>query len=213
MTPSSTGFIFGVKGVKATFVGSCFALWRADCFVTAAHVTDLAAEGLRIAYRGGVHPWPAAEVVRHPEADLAVVRLREGAPSGTVEPFERIGERPAIGAAVQLYGYTQAARQKATVEGARFSADVVGYTPCGGRYTFTGALLSAADWLSGLSGCPVFEPDGSAVVGLLTNAREQTRPVPGFGSLDGLTVRRVERRNAFAVMLADFAPWLEAAAV
>lgn len=88
-------------------LGTCFALWHVHTLVTAAHcVNGLSAGDLCVQFPHAERLYPAAEVLVHPEADLAVVRLDQDAWPQQVEAFTSLFVRLArsAGPALQRSG-------------------------------------------------------------------------------------------------------------
>ena len=76
-----------VSGAGEEFLGTCFAFRHWDYFLTAAHcVGGREGDAVSVLCPGSPPRRRAVEIRRHPEADLAVVRLEEQTPN-LVQPF------------------------------------------------------------------------------------------------------------------------------
>lgn len=90
------------------FLGSCFAFRERRSFLTAAHcIGDLEAGDLRIHVPRVMRPpQPVTEVLRHPAADLALLRVREASAQG-VEAFWNFVGNYGWGEEFAAYGYAE----------------------------------------------------------------------------------------------------------
>lgn len=160
---------------RQAFLGTCFALWHRDYFLTAEHclgrlgATDLFVYG---AFGGVSQPRPVAQVYRHENADIAVLRCPE-MKWGIVTPFPKVRayDNLLLGEEFYSYGYPVGALtledEESPVRRA-FHGRLQRYfhheASIGGRqYRYQAGELSIAA-PTGLSGGPVFSTRGEVEV-------------------------------------------------
>lgn len=195
------------------FAGSSFALWSSTHYVTAAHCTEhdrsggqpLEAHELAV-YRPTSGIVPVATVERHPEADLAVLRL--AAPDDErVRPFQRVDPWPSesIGETVQHFGWAPGNGDE--IHGAASVARVTGFHGTGreDRFRYVCANLTGAP-PHGHSGGPVWRPeDPLTAVGMYVRGSTRAEPT---GQCDPFMLWRITETRTWALRLADYADWL-----
>jgi S1-C subfamily serine protease len=211
------------------FLGSCFALRDSTTVLTAAHcIGDLDADELYVKLPGilvvpgigqeaeHVDGVLVREVVRHPDADVALLRLR--VVEWVVEPFWRQLPIHGLGEDVMAYGYPENVRSGDRSPTARLFKGYVQRvyrhdSHMGFRYT---ALELDFACPAGLSGGPVFRPGApQMVLGLATENFESTTYLDAVEetSEDGATTRRTQYQRVLsygvAVSLESLEDWLD----
>jgi hypothetical protein len=215
----SAGCIIERSETAAAFAGSCFALWRSDLYVTAAHCTreDNRGRPLDAHELAVLRPTSGlarvTAVHRHESADLAVVRL--DTEDEAVRPFERVGAWPidAVGETVHHFGFTEdrgPGRRPGHILGTPLTARVNGFHGVAGDgYQYVCARVTAAPD-EGQSGGPFFRPDAPLeAVGLYTARTSEHEPI---ASAAPFSIYRLSSRSGSALRLADYTDWLRAAA-
>lgn len=90
------------------FLGTCFAFRYAHLALTARHCVDrLEAEDLSVQFFRDSEPKGALEITRHPEADVAIVRLPADRWPRIVFPFTEIGELRGWGDEYAMFGFPE----------------------------------------------------------------------------------------------------------
>jgi len=172
----ATGLVLHFKG--SAFLGSCFAFRRADSYFTARHcIGDLPTDDIAI-LQPAVHPQQVLrvrDVVRHPTADLAILRVGEEH-SRSVHPFTDWAGNYFLGEDFWAYGYPEdLLRRRTQVPTPRiFKGHYQRYfshqSPLGYCYDAAEMSIPAPH---GLTGGPVFRDVAPLVVtGLVTENLE-----------------------------------------
>jgi S1-C subfamily serine protease len=188
-----------IDGERSRFFGTAFAVFNGEYFLTPDHVLTWALEheGAEALYvlGPGLEPVPVAQIIRHPSADLALLRTSHGR---TVEPFVEV--TPAeLGAEVTLSAWRPISQGSGL---ARVATAVSGFGLVRppkrprGLYEF-GALGLVDAPGKGFSGSPVADATG-ALVGVSTQTM----------TLDDGSTRGV----ALSLSAPGMRDWLESAA-
>jgi hypothetical protein len=220
----AVGLVLGLvnDATEPVFLGSCFALRAATAVLTAGHcVGDLPPERLLVRMPRGVArphpppPFPVSEVIRHPAADVALLRL--AVEQWTCGPFTAVEAPEYLGQDVYAHGFPEDVR---TVPGQPTSRIFKGYvqrvfeysSPFG--YEYKAVELDFA-CPGGLSGGPVFPANRVGVVlGVATENFESTTSLDAIEETtrDGSTVvTRYQRVLSYgvAVELDAIRDWLD----
>lgn len=169
---------------RQTFLGTSFALWHPDYFLTAHHcIEDRRARDVFVygAFGGVVQPRPVTRVHQHDRADVAVL-VCETLTWGTVSPFPAVREYAdlLLGEEFYAYGFPVDALTYDQEEGptprafrGHFQRYCIHESSMGYRYR-AGEMSMPAP--SGLSGGPVFSTEGDLeVFGLVAANLEANR--------------------------------------
>jgi len=208
------------EGDEPSFLGTCFALRDSQAVLTAAHcVGDIAPERLVVGFPHfvvlGGRGAQVTEVVLHPIADLALLRLR--LQEWLLEPFWEVVRLRGLGSDLYAYGFPEnilnpeereptARLFKGYVQRALFHQSHMGYRYAGIELDFACP--------AGLSGGPIFSPDNpTQVFGLATENFESTTYVEAIEetSREGRTVKTEYQRilsYGVGVMLDTVEDWL-----
>jgi hypothetical protein len=200
----AVGSVFVRRGNTSTFGGTCFAFRHPDCVLTAGHcVEGLRREDVEVTFLGAERRSPAVDVVRHPTADLALLRLAGIGLSPGLEPFAAL-EHSERGQAFAGCGSIAGAGERFEGRIRRVFAD----EDDGHRY----AEMSVAA-RDGFSGGPLFSPVAPfAVVGLMTANRTSPLALARSRLLRRLRpeVRSVQSpARGIALLLDDLLEWLD----
>jgi hypothetical protein len=211
------GALIGQNEGQITFGGSCFALWHEGYAITAAHCckgADLI--GVCWGFQTPVREIVAVEL--HPEADLAVLRLKPGGPAAPAPPYAGIGEWPAEGADhVGAFGWATAHAPEEAVPAAGLVAgpvlDAGALSPWNG-YRSAGVEFGARV-ARGTSGGPVFlVADQTLVLGLVSQGPDPGRLTadtitrPGGATITLPVIVGQGPARSFAARLDVYEPWL-----
>jgi hypothetical protein len=208
------------RGIGPTFVGTCFAFRTGEHFITAAHcASSLQAHQLAIRTPLGGLIKSALSLEKHPDADLAIVRVPSiHAEGDVVEPFALIVGNWSLGEDFYAYGYPVDVMSAAPTQPVErlfkghFQRFVQYKSEFG--YSYLAAELSFPS-PAGLSGGPLFRPAAPSVVLGLAAENLRSRSV-----LEELEERRddtgrIEQRYSrlieygVAVMLSPLLPWID----
>ena len=204
------------------FCGTCCAFRQTNAFLTAGHCVGDVDSRLFIATAGQA-PWdPLLEVVsvdRPENADLAVLRVDDGAWPAGVEPFVELPpERPALATEFMAYGFPEDApgwNAKPGPVARVFRGHVqraLYYERAPYHYH---AIEMSVPSPAGLSGGALFWTGNySRVLGIAAENVSSASYVGHFEetTTDGATVRQIERDSiqyGIAVDLHHLAPWLD----
>jgi hypothetical protein len=215
----------GTEHESATFLGSCFALRSSTAVLTAAHcIGELAADEIAVrmphlvVLGGPEQPRPSgitvAEIIRHPDADVALLKLRIG--EWIIEPFWNSLPAHGLGEDLMAYGYPEDLRSDEREPTARlfkgYIQRVYQHTSFLG-YRYVAYELDFA-CPAGLSGGPLFRPGApQMVLGIATENFESTTYTDAFeevtreGSIQRTQYQRVIAYGA-AVSLEAIGDWL-----
>ena len=199
------------------FVGTCFALRQTNAFLTAAHCTS--DENMFIVMPGllpKLHK--VSRVIRHPSADLAVLRLDDDA-WPPVDPFLVVAPAPPMGTEFMAYGFPEDAPAPNQDRPEPIQRLFRGYIQRGLQYE-RGSYKYAAVEMSvpcpaGLSGGPLFAADSHAqVIGLATeNVESMTYVGRSEEVVAGAITSRTQEihrvQYGIAVLLAPVSDWLD----
>jgi hypothetical protein len=200
----AVGSVFVRRGDASTFAGTCFAFRHADRVLTAGHcVQGLEPDDVEVVFMGAARRFRAIGVVRHPTADLALLRLARDAPPPAAEPFAVRG-RSERGQAFAGFGSVAGVCERFEGRVRRVFVD----EHDGHRHAEMS--IAARD---GFSGGPLFSPAAPfAVVGLMTENRttplalarsrlvRRLRPGARSGQATG---------RGIALLLDDLSDWLD----
>jgi len=202
------------------FRGTCFAFRHSTHFLTAAHCVEGVARGALAVHAPDGLRRRAIEVVKHPEADLALLLVAPPGQAGEnqVEPFWNYAGNLALGQDFIAYGYPKDA----------LGPNVGGPTPrvfkgyyqrfmdhrshLGYRYV-AGEMSNPCP--AGLSGGPLFRPGAHSIVTGLAAETIEVATFLAFEELahaDGRVVQEYQRsvvQYGIAVMLFDVKDWID----
>jgi S1-C subfamily serine protease len=195
----AVGSVFARRGDPTGFRGTCFAFRTAGHLLTAGHcVEGLHPEDVEIAFLGSPSLHAAAEVARHPTADLAIVRLAARREPVGVEPFAALAP---IARRQRFAGFGSVAgdfRTVATLGDGRIAGRLRrAFTDPEDGHRHAEMSVAARD---GFSGGPLFLPaPPHAVIGLM--AANRRHPL-ALGSA------RTEGRG-IALLLDELSDWID----
>jgi hypothetical protein len=200
----AVGSVFVRRGDASAFRGTCFAFRHANRVLTAGHcVEGLQPEVIEVAFPGAAGRSIAVGVVRHPTADLALLRLAGGGLSPDHEPFALHG-RGERGQAFAGCGSVAGVCERFDGRIRRVFADK---DDC---HRSAEMSVAARD---GYSGGPLFSPAAPfAVMGLMTANR--TTPL-AIACSRLLRRRRSDEHSGLAagrgiaLLLDDVSAWLD----
>ncbi len=200
----AAGSVFARRGEAPAFGGTCFAFRYANRLLTAGHCVDgLEAEDIAVEFLGDSERFTAVGVVRHPTADLALIRLAAGVRPPGVRPFAAHGR---IGRGEEFAGIGSVAGAAELFAGR--IRRVFDDREDGHRH----AEMSVAA-RDGFSGGPLFAPAApDAVVGVMT-ANRTTRLAlacaSALGRLRSGSAPRPAAGRGIALLVSDLAGWLD----
>jgi hypothetical protein len=202
------------------FAGSCFALRHTNHVLTAAHcVAGEPSQDFYVSFLGGTNRYPVVEVIPHPTADLALLRLAPDLwPSG-VDPFagyasiERWGQDFAgFGSVVD--GGLRSSNVDAREPTARLFKghfQRVFESPKDGHLAAEMSIAASA----GFSGGPIFQPNPPCLVLAVVIGNwessitlESVETETSAGTLRETSIQKVISYG-IALPLADFGDWLD----
>jgi hypothetical protein len=202
-----------------TFLGSCFAFRSKRVYLTAAHcVGDLAAHEVLV---HGIHAplesQRAAQLVRHPSADIVAVILQSGMESA--EPFERLPAGYALGEDFYAHGFSEdVLGDSSTVPVPRafkgYFQRFMDHTSFMG-YRYSAAELSIG-CPAGLSGGPLFSTEhvsAGFAYGIVTENVQSHTVLESWEEVERDGSRTVYRNQSVinygvALLLTDLKDWL-----
>jgi hypothetical protein len=194
--------VFVRRNGTFAFGGTCFAFRRANHVLTAGHcVEGLGPEDVEIAFPDAAQRATAADLVRHPTADLALVRLASGVPHEGVEPFAVHG-RIARGERFAGFGSVAGTREHFAGRIRRVFSD----EDDGHRYAEMS--IAARD---GFSGGPLFSPGPPfALVGVMTANRSTPLALALARSRALQRLQPAARSgHGVALLVGDLSDWLD----
>lgn len=223
---SSTAWLVHTATNKPTFVGTCFAFRRSDRLLTAAHcVRDHARESLAVCIHGApdTDRREIEEIVVHPTADIAILRIPAGRPlddrfAGDTNLYD-------WGMPVSAFGYPEDTGESGLQPTPRyFRGNIQRMFTYSSRfgYSYQAAELSFAA-PGGLSGGPVTpDSDYSMAMGLVAENITSTRYLYSIGEETAETTRdqiteKIYRKEtvhsvidyAIVVLLDPLVEWLD----
>ncbi len=200
-------------------LGTCFAFRQRSCLLTAAHcLPETGHRGVGVAFDDTRPPRPAVVVVRHPTADVALVRV---APHATDPPFVFTGlDGHPVGDEVCVLGFPAKDPGEQALTTPRFFRGyfhrTMRFTSPVTRQAYLAAELNFST-PRGLSGAAVYRRHRFPLVqGLVTEHHESytetTRHEEETTISGTVEIRTIYRRvvgYGIALLLSDVAEWLD----
>jgi hypothetical protein len=208
-----SGMLIYEDGRGQQAAGSCFALWRNDMAVTAAHcLLTLNVERWRVAWHGKPSR-PVVGIDVHDKADLAVLHLPPAGPSNA-PPYE-LGTTPTVGQTCAAFGY---AWDLAAPDGLE-----PGHKTLSGRVVATGPFTEfepEAEYdfpcvrlrfpsYAGFSGGPLFDPASPTVALGVNHGSKSWQSHRYLAPTDPEPQHTAHGVDHCALILADYADWLK----
>ena len=209
-----------IRGV----LGTCFALKRPTHVLTAAHcIADVsrAAVGIVLPTHFDRLRSPD-EIVRHPNADLALLRLASIEHDAGTEAFPRVHDRPsaqdfmAFGYPIGVFAWEASGPPEPRLFKGHFQRFIFPFAPEGSAYSYVAAEMSIPAPV-GLSGGPVFHPMVPDLLLGMVTANLSSSIAAGEESVeetlpDGTIKKTIYRHvvnYGIALILNDVAGWLD----
>jgi hypothetical protein len=191
----AVGSVFDLRRARRS--GTCTAYRRARLVLTAAHcVEELDASEVEVEFIAVPGRRPAVEIVRHPSADLALIRLADGSDLQAVEPALAIERLAQTGRKFVGLGSADGAASAEAARERLFTGRV--------RSTFTdqadGHLYAemSVPALDGYSGGPLFAASAPHPLLALITANRRRR-----------LARRGSLGHGIALLAAELAEWID----
>lgn len=200
------------------FLGTCFAFRRKTHFLTAAHcIGDLKENEILLAHPGAGQTFKASSVVRHPTADIALIKV-DSIESDQAQAFLSLKTKYGLGDDFKAFGFPEDVfgHDASQPVGRLFKGYFQRYFFREGnsRYRYDAGEMNIA-CPGGLSGGPVFMGDRTWVVfGLVTENLESTTFLHSVREIDMAgKVTREHYQNVInygvCLMLTGVKDWLD----
>jgi hypothetical protein len=194
--------------------GSCFAVRERRHVLTAGHcVEGLLPADVEVSFVVSPERCTSVAIVRHPTADLALIRLGDGAARLPVEPFTGVGRVAEWGS--EFVGFGSAVHDGSLAEaGERLFAGRVRrvFSDPADGHRYADMSVAAGD---GFSGGPLFAPSPPyPVVGLITGNRQSRisllqRRISATLGLERHTPDAPDG-HGIALLVGELAEWIDA---
>ncbi|MDX6476277.1 MAG: Trypsin-like peptidase domain [Gaiellaceae bacterium] len=192
--------------------GSCFAVRERRHVLTAGHcVEGLLPADVEVSFVVSPERCTSVAIVRHPSADLALIRLGDGAARLPVAPFTGVGRVAEWGS--EFVGFGSAVHDGSLAEaGERLFAGRVRrvFSDPADGHRYADMSVGAGD---GFSGGPLFAPSPPyPVVGLITGNRQSRISLlqRRITATLGLERRHTPDGHGIALLVGELAEWIDA---